>query len=164
MVMSRTQIVLLSVALMTLAVGSRAAGNENEARSEIDRFNRQFTTLHLKMDHAGILEMWADDGVDLMPGENPLVGKKAITTWVQDIQSKMAGHKVTKEELQFHDIRISGNWASEWATEDQAVQMPDGKPPVEGYGKIALVLNREPSGEWKIKQEMWNDAPAPQIH
>jgi ketosteroid isomerase-like protein len=164
MVMSRTQIVLLGLALMTLVVGSRAAGNENEARSEIDRFNRQFTTLHLKMDHAGILEMWADDGVDLMPGENPLVGKKAITTWVQDIQSKMAGHKVTKEELQFHDIRISGNWASEWATEDQAVQMPDGKPPVEGYGKIALVLNREPSGEWKIKQEMWNDAPAPQIH
>jgi hypothetical protein len=42
--------------------------------------------------------------------------------------------------------------------------MPDGKPPVEGYGKIALVLNREPSGEWKVKQEMWNDAPAPQIH
>ncbi len=41
--------------------------------------------------------------------------------------------------------------------------MPDGKPTVEGYGKIALVLNREPSGEWKVKQEMWNDAPAPQI-
>jgi hypothetical protein len=77
--MSRTQIVLLGLALTTLVVGSRAARNENEARSEIDKFNQKFTTLHLKMDHAGILEMWADDGVDLMPGENPLVGKKAIT-------------------------------------------------------------------------------------
>jgi ketosteroid isomerase-like protein len=92
-----------------------------------------------------------------MPGENPLIGKKAITAWVEDIQSRMVGHRVTKEELQFHDIYISGDWTSEWATEDQAIQMPDGKPPVEGYGKSALVLNRESSGEWKIKQEMRND-------
>jgi ketosteroid isomerase-like protein len=143
------------------ATNRDAGRDENEAQAEIDRFNHKFAALLLKMDHAGILAMWADDGVDLMPGENPLVGKKAIAEWVQDIQSKMVGHKVTKEDLRFHDISISGNWASEWATEDQAIQMPDGKPPVEGYGKISLVLNREPSGEWKIKQEMWNDAPRP---
>ncbi len=46
--MSRKQIVLLGLALTTLVVGSRAARNENEARSEIDRFNQKFTTLHLK--------------------------------------------------------------------------------------------------------------------
>jgi ketosteroid isomerase-like protein len=158
---------LLTVSICSVSQDKRHATNsnvgrdENEAQAEIDRFNHKFVALHLKMDHAGILAMWADDGVDLMPGENPLVGKKAITAWVEDIQSKMGGHTVVKEELQFHDLHISGNWASEWATEDQAVQMPDGKPPVEGYGKIALVLNREPSGEWKIKQEMWNDAPRP---
>ena len=162
--MSRMQIVSLTLVLMRLAVVSSSARNEGDAKAEIDRFNHKFAALHLKMDHAGILAMWADDGVDLMPGEGPLIGKEAITAWVEDIQSKMVGHRVTKEELQFHDIQISGNWASEWATEDQAIQMPDGKPSVEEYGKIALVLNREPTGEWKIKQEMWNDAPHPQIH
>jgi ketosteroid isomerase-like protein len=136
---------LLTVSICSVSQDKRHATNSNVGRDE----------------NEGILAMWADDGVDLMPGENPLVGKKAITAWVEDIQSKMGGHTVVKEELQFHDLHISGNWASEWATEDQAVQMPDGKPPVEGYGKIALVLNREPSGEWKIKQEMWNDAPRP---
>jgi ketosteroid isomerase-like protein len=41
------------------------------------------------------------------------------------------------------------------------VQPPDGKPAIEGYGKMALVLHREGSGEWKVKQEMWNAAPRP---
>jgi ketosteroid isomerase-like protein len=41
------------------------------------------------------------------------------------------------------------------------VQPPEGKPPIEGYGKMMLVLHREANGEWKIKQEMWNAAPRP---
>jgi len=66
------------------------------------------TSLRLSICHAGILAMWADDGVDLMPGEDPLVGKESITAWLADVQSRMVGHRVTKEELQFHDIQ-SGN-------------------------------------------------------
>ncbi len=38
---------------------------------------------------------------------------------------------------------------------------PQLKPLIEGYGKIALVLHRDESGQWKIIQEMWNDTPQP---
>jgi len=68
---------------------------------------------------------------------------------------------VTKEELEFHDIQVAGDWASEWATEHQVVQEPDGKSAIETYGKIALVLHREPHGEWRVQQEMWNASPKP---
>ena len=148
---------LVLVGITATQTGGTSAG----ARTEIEAFNRKFVELHLKMDHAGVLAMWAEDGVDLMPGETPLIGKKAITAWIQDIESRMTGHKVTEEAVEFHDIQISGDWASEWATEHQVVQLPEGKPPIDGYGKLVLVLNREGSGEWKIKQEMWNDAPHP---
>jgi uncharacterized protein (TIGR02246 family) len=130
-------------------------------RKEVEAFNKRYVELHLKMDTAGVLALWAEDGVDLMPGEAPMIGKKTIVTWVQDIVSKMPGYKVTKQEMEFHDIQVSGDWASEWATEHQVVQPPDGKPAIEGYGKMALVLHREESGEWKVKQEMWNAAPKP---
>jgi ketosteroid isomerase-like protein len=39
------------------------------------------------------------------------------------------------------------------------VQPPDGQPVIDSRGKMALVLHREASGEWKVKQEMWNAAP-----
>ena len=149
------------VVLMAGAIRIAAGDANDDRRKEIEAFNKRFVELHLKMDTPGILAMWAEDGVDLMPGEAPLVGKKAIVTWVEAIVSKMPGHKVVKEEVEFHDIQVSGDWASEWATEHQVVQPPGGKPPIEGYGKMAFVLHREAGGEWKIKQEMWNAGPRP---
>ena len=138
-----------------MAAGKAAPGG----REEIERFNEHYRELHLRMDTAGIFALWADDGVDLMPGEAPLAGKKAIQAWVENILAKMPGYKVVKQEMEFHDIVVSGDWASEWALEHQVVQPPDGKDPIETWGKMALILHREANGEWRVKQEMSNAAP-----
>jgi uncharacterized protein (TIGR02246 family) len=148
--------ILLVWAVRMTAAPGRAAGV-----GEIEAFNRHYVELHLKMDTAGVLALWEEDGVDLMPGDAPMIGKKKIAAWVEDIVAKMPGYKVMKQEMEFHDIQVCGDWASEWATEHQVVQPPDGKPVIEGYGKMALVLHRGASGEWKVKQEMWNAAAKP---
>jgi uncharacterized protein (TIGR02246 family) len=159
---SRKKMVAVGCVFVALgAIRMMAAGSEGDGRKEIEAFNKRYVELHLKMDTAGVLALWAEDGVDLMPGEAPMIGKKAIVAWVEDIVSKMPGYKVTKQEMEFRDIHMSGDWASEWATEQQVVQPPDGKPAIEGYGKMTLVLHREAGGEWKVKQEMWNAAPKP---
>src|SRR5580704_15158836 len=145
---------LVVVGLTVGVLEARAASS----REEIDAFNKRYVELHLKMDTAGIFGTWAEDGVSLMPGEAPLLGKKAIVKWVENILSQMPGYKVVKEEIDFHDLQISGDWASEWATEYQVVQPPGGKPAIDSRGKMALVLYREANGEWKVKQEMWNQA------
>ncbi len=150
---------ILAVGL--LGIRMNASNRSSNARSEIDTFNKRFTELHLKMDTPGIMAMWAEDSVDLMQGEAPIVGRKTITAWVENVLSKMPGYRVTKEEMEFHDIQVCGDWATEWSTEHQVALAPEGKPNFDGYGKMALVLHREPSGEWKIKQEMWNASPKP---
>lgn len=160
--MLRTWMAVVLAAGVVLGSGRINARNANvDQRSEIDQFNKKFTELHLKMDTPGIMAMWAEDGVDLMQGEQPIVGRKTITAWVENILSKSPGYKVTKEEMEFHDIQVCGDWASEWATEHQVAKAPEGKPDFDGHGKMALVLHRDPSGEWKIKQEMWNVSPKP---
>ena len=142
--------------------GTRMAARNSEAdsRSEIDAFNKKFADLHLKMDTPGIMAMWTEDGVGLMQGEAPIVGRKTITAWVEAALAKSPGYKVTKEEMGFHNIQVCGDWASEWATEHQVAKAPEGKADFDGHGKMALVLHRE-DGEWKIKQEMWNVSPKP---
>jgi uncharacterized protein (TIGR02246 family) len=136
-----------------VAAGMKARTAEDAGRKEIETFNKRYVELHLKMDTAGILALWAEDGVDLMPGDAALMGRKKISTWVEDILAKMPGYKVMKQEMEFHDIHVCGEWASEWASEHQVVQPPDGKPVIESYGKMALVLRREANGEWKVQQE-----------
>ena len=162
--MSRFRRTAVAVGMALLIVGAiRMAGEDSKSggRQEIEAFNKKFVELHLKMDTPGIMAMWAEDGVDLMQGEAPIVGRKRITAWLEDILSKMPGYKVTKQEMEFHDIQVCGEWATEWATEHQVAQAPEGKPNFEGYGKMILVLHREASGEWKIKEEMWNGSPKP---
>lgn len=162
--MSRSRIAAVAsgILLAGLAGARMSARSANaDAPSEIDAFNKKFTELHLKMDTPGIMAMWAEDGVDLMQGEAPIVGRKTITAWVENALSKNPGYKVTKEEMEFHDIQVCGDWASEWATEHQVAKAPEGKPDFDGHGKMALVLHRESNGEWKIKQEMWNASPKP---
>ena len=156
--MSWIQGMSLAVAVGVMAGGAFRRGS-GSAKDEIEAFNKRYVELHLKMDTAGIFGTWEEDGVSLMPGEAPLIGKKAIVAWVENILAQMPGYKVVKEEIDFHDIQISGDWASEWANEHQVVQPPDGKPVIDSRGKMALVLHREASGEWKVKQEMWNQAP-----
>ena len=149
------------ILLLAASIRLGAAPSADDRRKEIDAFNKNYVELHLKMQTQAIFDLWAEDGVDLMPGEAPIVGKKAIVAWVEEILAKMPGHKVLKQEMEFHDIQVAGDWASEWATELQVVQPPDGKPLIEGYGKMALILHRETNGQWKIQQEMWNAAPKP---
>jgi uncharacterized protein (TIGR02246 family) len=148
-------------ALLMAAVRMKARTTQDTGRKEIEAFNKRYVELHLKMDTAGLLALWAEDGVDLMPGDAAMIGKKKITAWVEEIVAKMPGYKVTKQEMEFHDIHVCGDWASEWATEHQVVQPPDGKPPMENFGKMALVLHRGANGEWKVQQEMWNAARNP---
>lgn len=157
----KTAVVAAILLLWICSVQLNAHNGNAEARSEIDAFNKKFTELHLKMDTPGIMAMWAEDGVDLMQGEAPIVGRKTITAWVENVLAKNPGYKVTKEEMEFHDIQVCGDWASEWVTEHQVAKAPEGKPDFDGHGKMALVLHREPGGEWKIKQEMWNASPKP---
>ena len=149
--------------VIVLIIATSGAHNvsRQDSNQEIGTFNQTFLQLIARTDHAGMLELWAEDGVDLMPGDAPMVGKKKIAAWVEDIVAKMPGYKVMKQEMDFYDIRVCGDWASEWAREHQMVQPPNGKPPIESYGNMALVLHREANGEWKVEQEMWNAAPKP---
>jgi ketosteroid isomerase-like protein len=159
-----TRKILLGACCATLlltAIGMKARTAEDAGRKEIGAFNKRYVELHERMDTPGILALWAEGGVDLMPGDAAMIGKKKIVAWVEDIVAKMPGYKVMKQEMEFHDIHVCGDWASEWATEHQVVQPPEGKPPVESYGKMALVLHREVNGEWKVQQEMWNATPKP---
>lgn len=81
---------------------------------------------------------------------------------LDDVMASHQGAKMEKFEMQCFDIAISGDWASEWCTEHQIVQLGAGKPPFIGWGKMLIVLHKGRDGTWRIKHEMWNQALAPE--
>ncbi|HKE06662.1 MAG TPA: nuclear transport factor 2 family protein, partial [Candidatus Acidoferrum sp.] len=112
-----------------------------DPKAEIFAFNEKFINAHLRMDDPAIIAMWAEDGVSLLPSMAPLVGRAAIGKFINDISAQMPGYKIIREKIDFHDIQVSGNWASEWGIETQGLQPPN-QPSMEGYGKILFVLHK----------------------
>ena len=137
---------------MTLAADDRAG---------IEAFNRAFAEATRKMDNGAVIALWEEDGTSLLPSTPPIRGKKAIAAFIEKVVADLPGAKMEKFESECFDIQVSGAWASEWCTEHQIVTFPGGKPPFDGYGKLALVLHRGADGKWRIKQEMWNQVLAP---
>ena len=155
----RAVVVLLLVLLVSPP--ARAQGAPGSTYPAIDAFNRSFANATRRMDNAATLALWDDGGISLLPSTQPIVGKAAIARFMTDVMTSLHGAHMTKFESDCHDIQVSGDWASEWCTEHQIVALPGGKPPFNGYGKMLLVLHRGADGSWRIREEMWNQAVAP---
>ena len=149
-----------------LLMGGASPGNpvhavDDRGRQEIAAFNKRYVEAHLKMDNAAIMATWAEDGVALLPSTTPTAGKAAIGKFLEAATQQLAGYKMLKVEMDFQGIEVHGDCASEWGYEHQVVQPPDGKPVIDSYGKLLLVLRREPDGNWRVTREMWNQGMKP---
>lgn len=161
--MTRTAAAFLLALSVTVAVATsvRAQRALSSAHPGIDAFNRSFAHATRAMDNAATLALWDDDGVSLLPSTKPIIGKPAIAKFLADVTAPLQGAHMTTFESECFDVRVSGDWASEWCTEHQVVALPGGKPPFNGYGKMLLVLHRGSDGAWRIHEEMWNQALRP---
>jgi len=139
-----------------------AKSSDDAAAQAIQDLNRKFLDAGRRMDNPAVMALWTDDAVDLLPGMRPLVGKKAIGAWLDGVTAQMRDYKLTAYDIDFQDLKTSGDWAFEWGTSRQTVQPPGGGKAFENPGKILLILHREADGAWKFREEMWNSSPAQQ--
>jgi ketosteroid isomerase-like protein len=160
--MKKVLFTMVSIALVLVGTALAVVQSSGAPRADADltAFNTAFRDVILKMDSAGTVALWAEDGVSLLPDAAPMVGKPAIARFMDGVTREFAGYHVTKEEIDWKDMRVSGDWASEWGIVHQEVMPPGEKPAIEVYGRIALVLHKE-AGGWKLEQEMWNSGPKP---
>ena len=91
----------LVLVLAVLSVNGNWGGTGAIGVKSVEEFNRKFRASILNTDHTAMLAMWAEDGVDLMPGEAPLLGKKSIATWLTGIETSGDGSRVSVENWSF---------------------------------------------------------------
>ena len=135
------------------------SGSNLEGKKEIDEFNRAFVDACRSMNHPAAAQLWADDGVDLLPGIEPLVGKPQILRWLAGLNEKMQGVKVLQCDVDWRQTRVAGDIAYEWGVNTQTVSVPDRPEAVTNKGKISLILRKQSDGSWKLALESWNGAP-----
>lgn len=105
--------------------------------------------------------LWDEDGVDLLPGMDPLVGKRTIQKWLKGVADQIKGAKILQCDVDWQRMQVAGDVAYEWGINTQTVQLPDRSEPMKNKGKITLILRRQADGGWKIALESWNSSPRP---
>jgi uncharacterized protein (TIGR02246 family) len=139
--------------------GQRSTGPGQSGKSGLDDFNRAFIDACRSMNHEAAAQLWADDGVDLLPGMEPMVGKPEISKWLLGLGEKMKGVKVLQCDVDWKETRVAGDVAYEWGINTQTVSVPDRSEPVKNKGKITLILRKQTDGSWKLALESWNVSP-----
>lgn len=138
---------------------SGSASASQDARKAIDEFNIRFIENCRTMNHKAGAEMWAEEGVDLLPGMEPMVGKAAISKWLLGLEDQLKGVKVTQCDVDWQQIKLENDIAYEWGINIQTVSLPGKPEPAKNRGKITLILRRRPQGDWKLELESWNSSP-----
>jgi ketosteroid isomerase-like protein len=161
--MKRT-IQLLSLGLIAvIAIFARAThAADQDARKSLDAFNQQFITACQKMDNPAAAALWSDDGADLLPGMQPMVGKAKISEWLSGLTPQLGGAKMLYCTVDWKDVQIHGDIAYEWGINRQKIEFPAPRGGFENEGKILLILKRQGDGSWRIALESWNANPQPE--
>lgn len=157
---------LLVLLTMTLAVSTSPSTNaratNQTARQSLEAFNQTLASACDKMDQQTTASLWADDGVDLIQGMQPMIGKKVIADWLEELPAQLQGAKMLYCKVDWRDIKIEGDFAYEWAITRQKIEMPAPQAPIESEGKMLLILKRQPDGTWRQEMESWNSNPEPE--
>lgn len=109
--------------------------------------------------YSTLIDLWTDDGVALPPGENPVIGKQALQTWLEG--NRDTDYRITRYFHHFEERKIIGEWAFEWGTYDSAAEQVGGGESIEATGKLMRILKRQPDGRWKVARAIWNNDPRP---
>ncbi|MGH9711631.1 MAG: YybH family protein [Candidatus Acidiferrales bacterium] len=133
--------------------------SEQSVRQSVDAFNQKEVDACRNMDHQASAALWADDGVDLIPGLQPMIGKTSIAAWLNSLTPQLRGAKMEYCTIDWREIKIQGDWVYEWAITKQKIDFPPPQKSFENEGKMVLILKRQPDSSWKIELESWNSGP-----
>ena len=138
--MKRTAIPVLLLVFLTVtasstkrsALAQRKSGANNpsqsssstDAKKGLDAFNHAFIDACRNMNNEAAAQLWADDGVDLLPGMEPMVGKPEISQWLMGLGEKMKGVKVLQCDVDWRETHVAGDVAYEWGINTQTNLSP----------------------------------------
>lgn len=111
-------------------------------------------------DTAAILELVADDVVFLPSSMPPVKGKEEVGRMYRAF---FPCYREIKHEAVIEEIRIAGDWAFLWGTDELRLTPESEEPSIHLKGKGLSILKRKSDGSWLFWRGINNMTPQPQM-
>jgi uncharacterized protein (TIGR02246 family) len=128
----------------------------NSIPAGIQKLHQQDIDATVSRDLGKLTNLWAEDGVLLGQGDEPLAGKEAIEA---SLKQNFAAHptmKVLKYVPEITDLQVVGDTAYEWGFFDVTHQLSADSKPASFRARFLRIMRRQPDGSWKFVRVMWN--------
>ena len=116
----------------------------------IEKLHQKDIEVTLPQDPKGLLDLFTEDAVRIVPGSPPDVGKQAIQATNEKFRAEYPGFKVLSYAARYKSIQIEDGLACEWGEHESQFKMSPEAPPVSWRGTGFHVLKRQSDGSWKF--------------
>ena len=144
----------LALALVVWFAPAALAADDAGVRAAIEAVNAAFMKGVEARSAASMAASYQDDARLIPPNEAEVVGKAAIELYWQG----MLDHGVAAADFVVEDVHSSGDMAVERGHVDLKFKDAATAPATVRY---LVMWQRQADGAWKIRYDIWNDAPKP---
>ncbi len=127
-----------------------------EAINELHRADMAAAKIH---DIKTLITLWTEDGILLLPGQEPIRGKAAIWNHLQKQLPESQKFEISEYLHRFEEIQVSGDWAYEWGTYTGTYRLKSGGPDIHERARLFRVLRRQGDGSWKCHRAFAQELP-----
>jgi uncharacterized protein (TIGR02246 family) len=150
---------ILSAAMFALSGCPAERQPDREAVSAaVDTIWQEYAATLNAGDIDAWVELWTDDGVQMPPGEPPVVGKERIRARNQAVSDRFV---FDMRSIDNQELRVAGDWAYARGTYAASLTPRQGGEPIDIDGKYMSILRRQPDGSWKIHRDIFNSNVPP---
>jgi ketosteroid isomerase-like protein len=123
----------------------------------IEKLHQKDIEVTLPQDPKGLLDIFTEDAVRIVPESLPAVGKQAIQAENEKGRAEYPGFKVLRYAPEYRNIQIENGWAREWGEHEAQYKLSPEAPPVSLRLKGFDVLRRQSDGSWKFAVLILNE-------
>ncbi len=123
----------------------------------IEKLHQKDIEVTLPQDPKGLLDIFTEDAVRIVPGSPPAVGKQAIQAENEKGRADYPGFKVLSYVPEYRNIHIENGWACEWGEHEAQYKLSPEAPPVSLRLKGFVVVRRQSDGSWKFAVLILNE-------
>jgi uncharacterized protein (TIGR02246 family) len=122
----------------------------------IRNLSRDFVAAVRAKNLEAILDMVTDDAIFLPPGTPEVRGKQAVAEMYGGFFARFA---VVEQTAALEEVKVSGEWAFAWGTDEILATPASGGPAMRTRGKSMIVLQRGTDGAWRFARGINNMMP-----
>jgi ketosteroid isomerase-like protein len=145
----------VALSLLTSIGCGGAKAPSGAARTEVESATAAFHEALRTNDTDAFMSYVADDVVLMPPGEAAVRGKPAMRAWYATFLSQYRTSSLT---LSGRDVVVGEGFAVESGTFEWGLTPVAGGAPVVDRGNYMQVWKRQPDGNWRFEQEIWNSS------